>query len=67
MSDQTVQSSSSLAVNISRRGLLRAVGAGAAVVGTGGFLQACGSGIKGASSGGTKSITIGWIRGTGPG
>ena len=61
MSDQTVQSSSSLAVNISRRGLLRAVGAGAAVVGTGGLLQACGSGIKGASSGGTKSITIGWI------
>ncbi len=61
MSDQTVQSSSSMAVNISRRGLLRAVGAGAAVVGTGGLLQACGSGIKGASSGSTKGITIGWI------
>ena len=61
MSDQTGQTSSTMAVNISRRGLLRAVGAGAAVVGTGGLLQACGSGIKGASSGGTKSITIGWI------
>ncbi len=62
MSDQIVQSGGvSLAGGISRRGLLRAVGAGAAVVGTGGLLQACGSGIKGASTSSTKDITIGWI------
>jgi branched-chain amino acid transport system substrate-binding protein len=52
---------------LSRRGLLRAAGAGATVLGSGGLLQACSSGIKGASSssssgsGGTKNITIGWI------
>jgi branched-chain amino acid transport system substrate-binding protein len=64
MSDQTAQSNSTSPVSgISRRGLLRAAGAGAAVVGTGGLLQACSSGIKGASSGSgsTKDITIGWI------
>jgi branched-chain amino acid transport system substrate-binding protein len=62
MSDQSVQSSGiSLAGGISRRGLLRAVGAGAAVMGTGGLLEACGSSLKGASSGGTKGITLGWI------
>src|ERR1039457_465896 len=64
MSDQTAQSdSTSPAGSISRRGLLRAAGAGAAVMGTGGLLQACSSGIKGASSGSgsTKAITIGWI------
>ena len=64
MSDQTAQSdSTSLADGLSRRGLLRAAGAGAAVVGAGGLLQACSSGIKGASSGSssTKAITIGWI------
>ena len=51
--------------SLSRRGMLRAVGAGAAVMGTGGLLEACSSGIKGASSGSgsgsTKAITIGWI------
>jgi branched-chain amino acid transport system substrate-binding protein len=52
---------------MSRRGLLRAAGAGAAAVAGGGLLQACSSSIKGASSstgsgsGGTKAITIGWI------
>src|SRR6516164_6353802 len=65
MSDQTAQSDSTSPVgNISRRGLLRAAGAGAAVVGAGGLLQACSSGIKGAntgSGGSTKAITIGWI------
>jgi branched-chain amino acid transport system substrate-binding protein len=65
MSDQTAQQSDSTGPvgNISRRGLLRAAGAGAAVVGAGGLLQACGSGIKGANSGSgsTKAITIGWI------
>src|SRR5215469_7998592 len=51
--------------SLSRRGMLRAVGAGAAIMGTGGLLEACSSGIKGASSGSgsgsTKAITIGWI------
>src|SRR6202161_3202228 len=62
MSDQTERSArTGQAAGISRRGLLRGVGAGAAVVGGGGLLEACSSGIKGASSGGTKSITIGWI------
>jgi len=62
MSDQTPQSDSIVA-NISRRGLLRAAGAGAAVLGAGGLLEACSSGIKGASSGSAsgKAITIGWI------
>ena len=48
---------------MSRRGLLRAAGTGAVVVGGGGLLEACSSGIKGASSGGgsAKAITIGWI------
>ncbi len=64
MSDQTEQSDSISPVgSISRRGLLRAAGAGAAVMGAGGLLQACSSGIKGANSGSgsTKAITIGWI------
>src|SRR5882757_7994629 len=64
MSDQSAQSdSTSPGGGISRRGMLRATGAGAAVMGVGGLLQACSSGIKGASSGsgGTKAITIGWI------
>jgi branched-chain amino acid transport system substrate-binding protein len=61
MSDQTVPSGSTPEhTGISRRGLLRAVGAGAAVAGAGGLIQACGSSIKGAS-GATKGITIGWI------
>jgi branched-chain amino acid transport system substrate-binding protein len=60
---------------VSRRGVLRAAGAGAAVVGGGGLLEACSSGIKGSgpsssSSSGSGSgsagasggqITIGWI------
>src|ERR1039458_2765461 len=62
MSHQTGQSGrTSQADGMSRRGLLRAAGAGAVLVGGGGLLQACSSGIKGASSGGTKGITIGWI------
>jgi branched-chain amino acid transport system substrate-binding protein len=63
MSDQTVDSGrTSPADGISRRGLLRAAGVGAAAVGAGGMLQACGSGIKGASSSSTtKGITIAWI------
>jgi len=41
--------------------MLRAVGAGAVVLGGGGLLDACGNSIKGASSGSTKAITLGWI------
>jgi branched-chain amino acid transport system substrate-binding protein len=47
--------------SIARRSLLKGAGAGALAIGAGGFLAACGSGIKGASSGSTKGITIGWI------
>ncbi len=62
MSDESVLSGDTgLTGSISRRGLLRGIGVGAAVVGGGGLLQACSSGIKGASSGSTKAITIGWI------
>jgi branched-chain amino acid transport system substrate-binding protein len=63
MSDQTVDSGSTgPAGGMNRRSLLRAIGAGAAVVGGGGLLQACSSGVKGAGGGGsTNSITIGWI------
>ena len=46
---------------ITRRSVLAGAGAGAVAVGAGGVLSACGSSIKGASSGSTKSITIGWI------
>src|ERR1700729_1219486 len=75
MSDQTVQpggimpsaraagdtQSLASAYGLSRRGLLRAVGGGAVLLGGGALLEACGSNIKGASSGSTKAITIGWI------
>jgi branched-chain amino acid transport system substrate-binding protein len=63
MSDQTVQpGGTGPGDGITRRGLLRAGGVGAAAVGFGGLLQACSSGIKGAGgSGSTKGITIGWI------
>ena len=52
---------------VSRRGLLRAAGVSAAVVGGGGLLEACSSSIKGANTGASSSgsaagqITIGWI------
>ena len=62
MTDQTEPSGSIRPVGgINRRNLLRAVGAGAAAMGTGGLLQACSSGVKGANTGSTSSITIGWI------
>jgi branched-chain amino acid transport system substrate-binding protein len=64
MSDETAQSAgTSPAGGLSRRGLLRAAGTGATVLGVGGLLEACSSGIKGSSSGsgGGKGITIGWI------
>jgi branched-chain amino acid transport system substrate-binding protein len=46
---------------VSRRSLLKGIGFGAVAVGAGGVIAACSSGIKGASSTGTKNITIGWI------
>ncbi|MGH3218485.1 MAG: ABC transporter substrate-binding protein, partial [Streptosporangiaceae bacterium] len=77
MSDQTSQSDSTSPssgglggtspVGMSRRGMLRAAGAGAAVVGGGGLLDACSS-IKGASAStptssgsSTKDISIAFI------
>jgi len=72
MSDQTAQGSGGyggpdsqpvsggvVSAGVSRRGLLRAVGAGAAVVGGGGLLEACSSSIKGASSSSSSSSTAG--------
>jgi branched-chain amino acid transport system substrate-binding protein len=62
MSDQTAHSdSTSEHLAISRRGLLRAAGAGAAFAGFGGLLAACSTSLKGSGSGTTKGITIGWI------
>jgi len=46
---------------ISRRSLLRGVGAGTLAMGAGGILSACSSGLKGAGSGATGTITIGFI------
>jgi branched-chain amino acid transport system substrate-binding protein len=47
---------------ISRRSLIRGVGAGTLALSAGGLLAACSSKIKGSGSGGsTKGITIGWI------
>ena len=61
MSDQTVEPGRTSVAGVSRRNMLRGIGAGAAVVGGGGLLEACSSGIKGSGSGSTKGITIGWI------
>ncbi len=72
MTDQTAQPASSASESptggVSRRGLFRAAGVGAAVVGGGSLLEACSSSIKGASGTSTlrgaptnKTITIGWI------
>jgi branched-chain amino acid transport system substrate-binding protein len=73
MTDQTAQPVNPAAQEpgggVSRRGLFRAAGVGAAVAGGGSLLAACSSGIQGASNGTTstsgggssKEITIGWI------
>jgi len=66
MSDQTAHTDSTTPSRgslgdtvggISRRGLLRAAGAGAAVVGGGGLLEACSSSIKGASTSSSSSAS----------
>ena len=47
---------------LSRRSVLRGVGAGALAAGAGGALAACSSGVKGSSAGpSTSTITIGYI------
>jgi len=64
MSDQTAQpGSTNRPEGISRRGLLRAAGFGAAVVGGGGLLEACSSSVKGAAPAvtTTKDISIAFI------
>jgi branched-chain amino acid transport system substrate-binding protein len=51
-------------IQVTRRSLLRGIGAGAVAVGAlgaGGVLAACGAGIKGAGSGATGTINIGFI------
>jgi branched-chain amino acid transport system substrate-binding protein len=61
MDRQEADLASPLDQSISRRSLLKGVGAGSFAVGAGGLLAACSSGLKGASSGSGKAITIGWI------
>src|SRR5262245_53926220 len=62
MSDHTAHSdSTSEPLAISRRGVLRAAGAGAAFAGFGGLLAACSTSLKGSGSRTAKGITIGWI------
>jgi branched-chain amino acid transport system substrate-binding protein len=46
---------------VSRRSLLKGMGAGTLAVSAGGLLAACSSGLKGAAASSTKAITIGWI------
>jgi branched-chain amino acid transport system substrate-binding protein len=46
---------------LSRRGLLRGMGTGAAVLAGGPLLAACGSGLKGSSKSTSKTITIGFV------
>jgi branched-chain amino acid transport system substrate-binding protein len=48
--DSTASDSTPAASGVSRRGLFRAAGVGAAVAGGGALLEACGSGVKGAAS-----------------
>src|SRR5580658_1060285 len=46
---------------VSRRSLLKGMGAGTLAVSAGWLLAACSSGLKGAAASSTKAITIGWI------
>ncbi|MBO0821656.1 MAG: ABC transporter substrate-binding protein, partial [Nocardiopsaceae bacterium] len=61
--DKIADPARSESFRISRRGVFRAAGAGAALAAGGSLLEACSSGIKGSGSGGSsgKEITIGWI------
>lgn len=62
MDRQEADQGMALDQSISRRSLLKGVGAGSLAVGAGGLLAACSSGLKGSGgSGNTKGITIGWI------
>ena len=77
MTDQTARPADPAAPlpggGVTRRGLVRAAGVGAAIAGGGSLLAACSSGIQGANNGatststasgggsGSKEITIGWI------
>ncbi|HET9893508.1 MAG TPA: ABC transporter substrate-binding protein [Streptosporangiaceae bacterium] len=64
MDRQEPDQPTSLGQPLSRRSLLRGVGAGSLAVGAGGLLAACSSGIKGSGSGGAATagtITIGFI------
>ncbi len=46
---------------ISRRSLLKGIGAGAVMLGAGGILDACTSDVKGSGSGSTDTIVIGFV------
>lgn len=48
-------------LEVTRRSLLKGIGYGAVAAGAGGLLAACSSGIKGASSGASGTINIGFI------
>jgi branched-chain amino acid transport system substrate-binding protein len=61
MDRQQADTGTPLDQSISRRSLLKGVGAGSLAVGAGGLLAACSSGIKGASSGKSGTINIGFI------
>ncbi len=61
MDRQEADPGSSIEQPLSRRSLLRGIGAGTLAVGAGGILSACSSAIKGAGSGTTGTITIGFI------
>lgn len=61
MDRQEADSRAAIDHAISRRSLLRGIGAGTLAAGAGGILAACGSGLKGAGTGTTGTITIGFI------
>jgi branched-chain amino acid transport system substrate-binding protein len=48
-------------LGVTRRSLIKGIGFGAVAAGAGGLLAACSSGIKGASTGATGTINIGFI------
>src|SRR5205814_1245 len=46
---------------VSRRSVLKGIGAGALAMGAGGFLEACSNSIKGSGGGSAGKITIGFV------